>query len=284
MTRPDLPRTLGELAAAARARVADPREGPILVTGALGLDRTVLYAHPERPVTVDRAAAVIALIERRAAGEPVAYLLGRREFYGLDFAVGPGVLIPRPETELLVELSLERLAGVRAPLVADLGTGSGAIAVSVAHARPDASVAAVDCSADALAVAAGNAARLGAAVEFVRGEWLTPLAPRRFDVIVSNPPYVAERDPHLSTGDPRFEPRGALAAGLDGLDALRRIIAEAPAYLRPGGWLVLEHGAEQQPALLKQLTDAGLVEVSGHRDLAGLPRAATARRPPPDRN
>jgi len=280
MTPPDPASTIGALVAEARARLADPREAPILVGAALDVDRAVLYAHPERRVPPAAAAAVLALVERRAAGEPVAYLLGRREFYGLDFTVGPGVLIPRPETELLVDLVLKLLADVRAPAIADLGTGSGAIAVALGRNRPDARVVGVDRSAAALALARENARRLGAGnAAFLHGDWLGPLAGRAFDLVVSNPPYVADRDPHLATGDLRYEPRAALASGGDGLDALRRIISAAGECLRPGGWIVLEHGADQQPAVLERLASAGFVETRGHADLAGLPRAVTGRRP-----
>lgn len=273
------PATVAELLAAARARLADSREAPLLVAAGLDRSREQLYAHPEEAVPARAAGAVLALVARREKGEPVAYLTGRREFFGLEFTVTPAVLIPRPETECVVELALARLAAVRAPEVADLGTGCGAIAIAVARARPDAHIVGIERSAAALEVARANAA-LNAAenVRFVPGDWLAPLAGREFDLIVSNPPYVAADDPHLAQGDLRFEPREALAAGADGLDALRRITAAAPSRLRRGGWLVLEHGAEQQQAVIELLAAHQFADIHGHRDLAGLPRAVTAKR------
>ncbi len=275
-----LPESLGQLLAAARARLADPREAAILVTHALGISRTTLYAHLKRAVSAAEAKHALELVERRAAGVPVAYLTGEREFYGLPLTVTPDVLIPRPETELLVELALARLRNLQTPVIADLGTGSGAIALAIAHARPDARVLAVDRSDAALAVAATNRQALSLNnVTLVHGDWLAPLRPDGFDLIVSNPPYVASGDPHLDAGDLRFEPRQALVSGPDGLNAIRRLITEARAYLRPGGSLILEHGAEQQEAICAILAEYGYANIGTHSDLASLPRAITALSP-----
>ncbi|MGH8428063.1 MAG: peptide chain release factor N(5)-glutamine methyltransferase [Gammaproteobacteria bacterium] len=274
-----LPATLGELLATARAGLADPREAPILVAHALALEHSVLYAHPERQISPEEAGKALALVVRRAKGEPVAYLTGKREFYGLPLTVSPAVLIPRPETELLVELSLDRLTDTRDPCVADLGTGSGAIALALAHERTDARVIASDRSADALAITAANADALGLAnVHLVQADWLTPFAPTAFDLIVTNPPYVAADDPHLMHGDLLHEPRTALGAGDDGLDDIRRLLCAAAMHLRPGGWIVLEHGATQQAAVIELAQVAGWENVSGYCDYSNLPRAVTARR------
>lgn len=279
MNAADPPRTLGDLLAEARTRLGEPREAALFVIHALGVSAVDLYAHPERPVTPEETQRALNLIARRAAGEPVAYLTGEREFYGLAFTVTPEVLIPRPETELLVDLALERLPAEKASRVLDLGTGSGAIAIAIAHARPHTRVFAVDRSTEALAVARNNARRhdLGN-LTFIHGDWLAPFAGEHFDLIVSNPPYVAIGDPHLERGDLRFEPKLALPSGVDGLDDLRRIIAAAPNYLRSGGWLLLEHGAGQQSAVLKLLAAQAFAQCTGHRDLADLTRAVSARR------
>lgn len=279
MSTPDLPLTLGGLLGQARSRLPDPREANLLVAHAVGVPAVALYAHPERVVSAEEAIRAHDLVARRAAGEPVAYLLGGREFYGLRLNVTPDVLIPRPETELLVDLALDRLASGKPARVLDLGTGSGAIAIAIAHARPETRVVAVDRSEAALAVARGNAERHGLAnLDFAHGPWFEPLAGQSFDLIVSNPPYVAEADPHLQRGDLRHEPLTALAAGPEGLDDLRVIIAAAPGHLHEGGWLLLEHGVDQQAAVLELLGARGFGECRGHSDLAGLPRAVTARR------
>ena len=279
MSTTDLPLTVGELLTQARAGLPQAREAVLLVAHALGLSAVDLYAHPERPVSAAEAQGALGLVGRRLAGEPVAHLLGKREFYGLELRVTPDVLIPRPETELLVELALTRLeTGTRARVL-DLGTGSGAIAIAIAHARPGIRMVAVDRSSAALSVARANAERhrLGN-LAFLEGAWFEPLSDQGFDLIVSNPPYVAAADPHLLSGDVRFEPMAALTAGPEGLDDLKAIIAGAPAHLREGGWLLLEHGADQQEAVLELLAAAGFIECRGHEDLAGLPRAVSARR------
>lgn len=244
----------------------------------LGLGRAYLAAHPEQSLSPGETARFRALEARRQQGEPLAYLVGFREFYGLEFRVSDAVLIPRPETELLVDLALERTEA-EADLL-DLGTGSGAVAVAVAHARPRARIVAVDCSPAALAVARENAGRLlpaRAPVEFVESDWFAALGARRFDIVVANPPYVAADDPHLSQGDLRFEPQPALVGGSDGLDAIRAIVAAAPGFLRGGGWFLLEHGYDQAAACRELLSVRGFGEVASMRDLAGIERVSGGR-------
>jgi release factor glutamine methyltransferase len=277
--------TVGDLLAESAAGLADRAgdgaraEAEILLAHCLGCDRTALWARPETAVPSAVAAACRALARRRAAGEPVAYLVGHRGFWTLELEVTPAVLIPRPETELLVEQVLAAFPADAAVRLVDLGTGSGAIALAVAAERPCWEILATDAAADALAVARRNAARLGlAAVAFRLGNWTQACRPgERFSVIVSNPPYVAEGDPHLAEGDLPWEPRAALVAGPDGLDAIRRLVAAAPAHLAPGGWLLLEHGADQGAAVRAILAGAGLDAVHTVRDLAGLERVSGGR-------
>jgi release factor glutamine methyltransferase len=253
-------------------------EAELLLIRALGIGKARLAAHPELAAEARRDPRYVQYIERRLAGEPVAYILGEREFYGLDFRVTPDVLIPRPETELLVDLALARIPEGEARQVLDIGTGSGCIAVTVAHLRPRARVIATDVSAAALEVAHQNACRHAAGnVEFRLGDGFAPVLAERFDVIVSNPPYVAAHDPHLQEGDLCFEPKHALTSGEDGLDLMRAIIAQAPARLRAGAWLLLEHGHDQGEAVRALLAAAGLVSVFTERDLAGLPRVSGGR-------
>lgn len=259
-------------------------EARLLLASATGWTRVDLIAHPERTLAPAAQARFSDLAARRRAGAPIAYLLGEREFYGLSLTVSPSVLIPRPETELLVDLALERIAPGAATRVLDLGTGSGAVALAVKHARSDAQICAVDASAGALEVAKANAKRLGLAVEFVEGRWFGPLATRRFDLIVGNPPYVADGDPHLAQGDLRFEPRAALVSGADGLDAIREIAQQAPDHLETGGWLMLEHGLGQDAAVRKLLAQAGLDSPRSWPDMAGVPRVTAARLTPPAAN
>jgi release factor glutamine methyltransferase len=262
---------------AARAHV-EASDAALLLAHVLGRSRGWLYAHGDAPVPAPDLARFEQLVTRRASGEPVAYLLGTRGFWRFDLAVTPDTLIPRPETELLVELALARIPAQSAAQVADLGTGSGAIALAIASERPQARVVAVDISGDALEVARGNAAALGLDnVEFRRGDWLSPLAGERFDLVVSNPPYIAEGDAHLAQGDLRFEPRGALASGADGLDAIRIIAAAAPAHLRDGGWLLVEHGWEQGAAVRALFEAAGLVDVATEPDLEQRDRVTLGR-------
>lgn len=245
------------------------REARRLLAAVLAAPIESLIAHPQRAVDEGAAARFADLVARRLQGEPMAFLLGEKEFYGRRFAVTPAVLVPRPETELLVQLALARLKNLQAPRVLDLGTGSGCIAVTLALERRDAAIFAVDRSAAALAVARGNAQRLGARVDFLPGDWYSD-AGGRYDMIVANPPYVAATDPHL--GSLQYEPQHALVAGIEGLDDLRQIAAGAPAHLYPGGWLAVEHGHDQGVRVRELFARAGFVDIESHRDLAGLER------------
>jgi len=250
------------------------RDAEILLGYCLGQSRAWLYARPEAAVPEDLQRRYTELLTRRERGEPVAYLTGEREFWSLSLAVTENVLIPRPETEILVEWALSLpLPGLASAL--DLGTGTGAIALALASERPQWHLEAVDCSEAALAVAADNASRNGLSrVRFARSDWFSALAGRRFDLLVSNPPYVDPADPCLAQGDLRFEPRGALAAGQSGLADLARIAEAAPAHLAPGGWLLLEHGSGQGEAVRALLRAAGFDAVETRRDLAGLERVS----------
>lgn len=259
----------------------DRREAETIIALALGVTRAHVVAHGERELAPAQADAVRTLLARRARGEPVAYLFGMREFYGRDFRVTPDTLIPRPETEILVEQALARLSEQKPledranPRIFDMGTGTGAIAVTLALERPDACVCASDVSARALPVAIDNAARLGATVEFVESHWFASLAGRTFDLIVSNPPYVARGDQHLAEGDLRFEPRIALTDGSeDGLASIRAIVAGAARHLSPGGWLLFEHGYDQADACRALLLKNGFPAPISVPDLAGIPRVA----------
>jgi release factor glutamine methyltransferase len=251
-------------------------ETRILLTHALELSRVELITRSERMLTADEAQRLSVLFQRRIDGEPIAYIVGEREFYGLSFHVTPDVLIPRPETELLVELAIERLP--QNGRILDLGTGSGAIAVAIAHARPNATVMAVDISEPALSIARHNATRHGAQVIFLHSDWYSTLAGRQFDIIVANPPYIVAGDTHLSQGDLRFEPAGALTDYADGLSALRKIIIDAPRHLAPGGWLLMEHGYDQSPAVRGLLAAQGFCNTQSWRDLAGIERATGGTR------
>lgn len=268
---------LDEAASNLAGHIEAKREAQILLGHALGVSRAWLSAHGD-DVAQARAATVFRdLVRRRRAGEPVAYLVGMREFYGLDFRVSPDVLIPRADTETLIDAALEILTPPAGLEVLDLGTGNGCVAITIAHERSAARVTAVDVSVAALNVARENAVAIGVDVEFVRGTWFEPLAGRRFDLIVSNPPYVAAGDPHLQQGDLRFEPAAALVSGVDGLTDIRTIVAGAPAFLRAGGWLLFEHGYDQAGVCRDLLYDAGFAEVIGRADIAGLPRVAGGR-------
>lgn len=255
-------------------------EAQCLAAHGLKVDRPWLIAHDDHGLSPRQQEALQGLLQRRLGGEPVAYILGRRAFYDLELMVTPAVLIPRPETELLVEAALERLAAEAACRILDLGTGSGAIALTLARHRTQALITAVDRSAEALAVARANARRLRLNnVHFLQSDWYAGLGEHRFDLIVANPPYVADDDPHLRQGDVCFEPAEALCAGPDGLAALRVIVAGAPAHLRPGGWLMLEHGHDQAAACQDLLAAAGFEAIFTLSDLAGLPRVSGGRSP-----
>lgn len=248
-----------------------------LLAHLLAQTRTWLLAHDEAPLGSEQQARYAGWLARRAAGEPLAYLTGEKEFFGLMFAVSSAVLVPRPDTETLVEWALELWPAAHAATLADLGTGSGAIAVAVARHRPSWRVTAVDASQAALALARENGARHGVAVQWLCSDWGAALTERRFDAIVSNPPYIAQDDPHL--GALRHEPREALVAGPQGLDALRHIVQQAPLLLEPGGWLLLEHGFEQAGAVTALLRAAGFSSVCTRADLGGQPRCSGGRRP-----
>ncbi len=280
-----------------------------LLRHACGVDDAYLIAHADDKLNAEQSAAFAALVARRAAGEPVAYIVGTREFFSLEFKVTPAVLIPRPETELLVEFALERIDAERACSVLDLGAGSGCIAIAIAKNHPRAQVVAVDSNADALAVAREIAARHlrayavstptlalphqgggnpygcaetpsplmgeggdGGDLSFVHSDWFAALGDRRFDVIVANPPYVAAGDAHLQSGDLRFEPADALVAGADGLECIRAIVASAPRYMNDDGWLAIEHGYDQAERCRELLGAAGFHEVFSREDLAGVER------------
>jgi len=244
----------------------------------LQVGRPALITRASEAFDGERYGTFVRMLARRLAGEPIAYITGVREFWSLPIHVTPKVLIPRPETELLVECALTHVARDADSRVADLGTGSGAVAAAIAHERPRCQVVGTDASIDALKVARDNTHRLGLAnVTFRFGDWLTPLAGEHFDVITANPPYLRSDDPHLLQGDVRFEPRAALVSGRDGLAAIRRIAADAPARLHRGGWLVLEHGYDQAEAVAEILKNARMTDVTSHRDLAGHVRITEAR-------
>jgi len=275
-------RELLDEGAARLGRVADdPRhEAEILLGAALGCTRAFLLAHPEqRILDCEATDRYESHVTRRAHGEPVAYILGEKEFWSLPLAVGPGVLVPRPETELLVERALAHLPTDRACDVLDLATGSGAVALAIATERPLARVVATDSSSVALDAARLNAVRqsLGARIEFVEGSWYGPLSQRTFDAIVSNPPYIAADDPRVETAVRRFEPPAALFAGPTGLEALRVVVAGAPLHLGHGGWLAVEHGDEQAKSVRELFVAAGFTDVRTHRDLAGRDRCTEGR-------
>jgi release factor glutamine methyltransferase len=247
-------------------------EGELLICSILGCERAWLIAHTEEVINSSRARSVRALFARRRSGEPVSYITGWREFYSLALRVTPQVLIPRPETELLVELALERLPPGAQARVLELGTGSGAIAIALARERPGLEMVATDVSEAALILARRNARDHGAEIAFVLGDWFDALGPERFDLIVSNPPYVPAGDAHLERGDVRFEPHLALVGGEDGLACVREIAARARDRLRPGGSLLMEHGYDQGDRCVALLRALGYTEVTDSRDLSGWPR------------
>lgn len=254
---------------------SSPRlDAELLLAHSLDWPRSRLYARADDQLSPQARAQFLELLAARASGRPVAYLLGRQEFWSLDFEIGEDCLVPRPETELLVELALEEPAHARRVL--DLGTGSGVIAIAIQHERPHWAVTAVDISPGALRWARHNASRHGVKVECLEGRWFGPVAGRQFDLILANPPYIAQGDPHLTSL--RHEPAQALTAGTDGLDDIRLICAQAPAHLADGGLLALEHGHEQGPAVRALLQEAGLIDIDSRRDLAGHERISYGRR------
>ncbi|OHC67686.1 MAG: protein-(glutamine-N5) methyltransferase, release factor-specific [Rhodocyclales bacterium RIFCSPLOWO2_02_FULL_63_24] len=278
-------------AALAAARTKLPAsEARLLLGHVLGRPAAWLLTHDDEVLDEAALLAFASRVARRAGGEPVAYLLGYREFFGREFAVSRAVLIPRPETELLIEIALARVmrsgihadgagnAATSAARILDLGTGSGCIAITLALEIPQAQVTAVDASAAALEVAQDNAERLGAKLRLLQSHWFDRLADERFDLIVTNPPYIADADPHLLAGDLRHEPATALSSGADGLDAIRQIVDGASAHLAPGGQLWLEHGYDQAVAVKELLAAAGLTGIEQYRDLAGIVRVSGGRR------
>ena len=275
--------TVAEALAVARALGVARLDAQQLLAHVTGRPRTWLLANDHAALPAEEATAFQNLLQRRAAGEPFAYLVGEREFHGLTLRVTPAVLVPRPDTETLVDWALALLqpsgplAALPVPQVLDLGTGSGAIALAIKHHCPRAAVQALDASADALAVARDNAARLGLDVQFLQSDWWSAVPPGGLDLAVSNPPYVAQADPHLA--DLVHEPQAALTPGGDGLDALRRLVQDAPAHLRPGGWLLLEHGHDQGAAVRALLQARGFQDVSTRLDIEDRERCSGGRWP-----
>ena len=268
--------TLGEALTAARGQI-DRLDARLLLQYATGCTHTDILARPEMPVIAPAYAQFSEWVQRRTAGEPLAYLVGEAEFRGQVFQVSPAVLIPRPETEVLIDLALERMRRLENPCVVDLGTGSGIVAISLALECPSATIVAVDLSPDALSVARNNAGRLGAKIDFVQSNWFEHLPNQRFDLIVSNPPYVAENDPHLSLNGLPFEPQMALTDGEqggNGLACIHQIVAQAASHLTPGGWLLFEHGYDQGEASRNLLSAAGFKAAFTQTDLAGTDRVS----------
>jgi release factor glutamine methyltransferase len=256
-------------------------DAELLLGHVLGKSRSFLFAYPEHRLDAEASARFQELIEARSAGHPIAQLIGKRNFWTLELAVDEHTLIPRPETELLVEAALARIPSTSPWRIADLGTGSGAIALAIASVRRLAQLVATDRSAAALRVASGNAERLGlhSRIEFKAGDWCAPLQGQQFDLVVSNPPYIRADDAHLQQGDLRFEPIDALASGADGLDAIRVIATTAPAHLQPGGWLLLEHGFDQGAAVRALLDAAGFFQIETLLDLEARERVTLGRMP-----
>lgn len=270
--------TLSIVAALAETRATIPvAEARLLLRHVLDCSAAYLEAHRDEALPDNVAAHFAEWVKRRADGEPIAYLTGRREFYGRDFEVTPAVLIPRPETELLVELALAGLRGIPRPRLLELGTGSGCIAVTLALELEHAEVTATDISPDALALARRNAARLGVTICCRQSDWFEALEDLRYHLIVANPPYIAAGDPHLGQGDLRFEPPQALVSGIDGLAAIRHIVAASPRHLLPGGALWFEHGYDQAAKVRTLLEDAGFGAIRQHCDLAGIVRVSGGR-------
>jgi release factor glutamine methyltransferase len=282
--------TIAQLLAQARQNLAERLQLPdaetrieaqLLLSRALGgVSRAWLITHEHDLPTPDQHQAFEALLDRRLNGEPVAYLLGQREFFGLSFNVTPAVLIPRPDTEILVETALELISQQQAARVLDMGVGSGAITIAIAKQRPRAQVLGIDHSQAALDVAKGNAEALGAGnAEFRLSHWFSALDGEQFDIIVSNPPYIAADDPHLAQGDLRFEPSSALASGADGLDDIREIVAQAPRHLKTQGWLLLEHGYDQAEKVADLMRSQGFEEIRSVTDLSAILRVTLGKKP-----
>ena len=275
-------RVIGALWRQAAERIGR-NEARQLLQHAAGCSHADLIAHPERELSPEQLAQYESLVARRAAGEPLAYLLGSAFFCGLEFAVSPAVLIPRPDTEVLVNEACRRASAWRAPRIVDLGTGSGIVAIMLALRLPKAAVTAVDLSPVALAVARANAQRHAANVRFLAGDWYQPLGVERFDLIVANPPYVADGDPHLAQDGLPFEPRSALTdgvAGGDGMACIDAIVAGARDHLLPGGWLLIEHGYDQAVKVRESLAAAGFCDVASWRDESSIERVSGGRNPP----
>lgn len=255
-------------------------ESQLLLQHLLNVNRAWLIAHENDSLPADIEASFDTLLQRRLNGEPMAYILGSREFYGLNLNVSPATLIPRPDTEILVDVALEKIPAGTALQVLDLGTGTGAIALAIAHQRPHAHVTAVDASQAALDIAISNSKKLSIAnVSFVLSDWFSALNQDKFDVIASNPPYIEAGDSHLNQGDLRFEPATALASGADGLDDIRRIIDGCLIHLKPQGWLMLEHGYNQAAAVAELMAQTGLVNIETFRDLGGNERVTAGKNP-----
>lgn len=272
--------TVRELLASAEAQSVSRFEAEVLLAKALGWSRTRLHTWPDSRPDSAANARYHDLVQRRVHGEPIAHITGTREFWSLELAISPDTLIPRPETELLVELALAKIPADAEWAIADLGTGSGAIALAIASERPRCQITASDNSVAALSIAAVNARRLHLEnIRFVHGDWWIPFAGQRFHMVLSNPPYIADDDPHLVRGDLPHEPRAALASGPDGMDAIRAIAACAIDHLQPRGWLLLEHGFTQGMAVRRLLQHAGLIDVQTHRDLAGNERSSLGQAP-----
>ncbi len=267
--------TVAAALAAARAKLP-ANEARLLLGHLLQQAPAWLLAHDDESLDEDALLSFASLVARRAGGEPVAYLVGYREFFGRRFAVSPAVLIPRPETELIVELATARVGAGGTATILDLGTGSGCIAISLALELPLARVTAVDSSAEALRMAAANSLSLGTAVRLIQSDWFSGLTGEKFDLIVSNPPYIASGDSHLQSGDLRHEPPQALASGADGLDAIRRIVTMAARHLSPNGYLLIEHGYDQAHAVSDLLCAAGFSDIRVYPDIAGIPRVSAA--------
>lgn len=273
-----MPATIGKALVDAATLLGQRLEAELLLAHALERDRAWLYAHAGDPIEAEQWRACLELVRQRQGGRPVAYLLGQREFYGREFEVGDGVLIPRPETELLIGVALQLPLPEQARVV-DVGTGSGCIALTLALERGGWQVMATDISAKALAIAQRNRGRLGAdTVELLRGHLLEPLVNIHPDLVISNPPYVAEGDPHLARGDVRFEPQSALVAGADGLDVIRELVQQSARALAADGWLLIEHGHDQAGEVRQLLQAANFRAIASHRDLAGIERVTLGRR------